>query len=594
MISHTQTNTTSELKGTTVIKKFISYYKNHQKVFYADLICATILALVDLAFPQLLNFFTRDFFLRPAEQVLAALGFIFIGLVCMYTIRTACQYFITCWGHIMGARIEAEMRQDLFNQYQRLSFRYYDKNNTGEMMSRLVTDLFDISELAHHGPENIFICLIKIIGSFALLFLINVQLTLIMLGITIVMVIYSVWANYKKRIILRENRETMARINSQAQDSLGGIRIVKAFGNERIENNKFLQSNNEFLDTKERWYSFMGQFHSIHSIFSGALYITTLVGGGYFMVQGQILPTDLAIYALYIGIFLAPVETLVNFMEQFQKGYAGFRRFTEIMLLTPDIQEQPHAKELKVTNGAIAYSHVSFAYDSNNPVLTDLSLDIPAGKTMALVGPSGGGKTTLCSLLPRFYDSVSGTITIDGQDIKDVTLQSLRNACGMVQQDVYLFNGTIYDNIAYSNPNASYKDVIWAAQQANIHEDILAFDDQYNTMVGERGTRLSGGQKQRISIARLFLRNPSIIILDEATSALDNESEHRVQESLQRLSVNRTTLIIAHRLSTIQNADCIAVVDQGHIVEQGTHAELITNGGVYARYCAMQFGDTIK
>ena len=581
---------TNELQGRTVVRKFISYYKNHQKVFYADLLCATVLAVIDLAFPQLLNFFTRDFFLRPSQEVFAALGLIFIGLVCMYAIRTGCQYFITCWGHIMGARMEAEMREDLFNQYQKMSFSYYDKNNTGEMMSRLVTDLFDISELAHHGPENFFICAIKIIGSFALLFMINVPLTLIMLAITVVMVVYSIAANYKKRIILRENRETMARINAQSQDSLGGIRVVKSFGNEAVENDKFLHSNRDFLDTKERWYTFMGQFHSIHSVFSGALYITTLVGGGYFMVKGQILPTDLAIYALYIGIFLAPVETLVNFMEQFQKGYAGFRRFTEIMMLNPDIQEKPNARPLNVTRGDIVFNHVSFSYDPKNPVLTDLNLHVKSGSTVALVGPSGGGKTTLCSLLPRFYDNAQGSITIDGVDIKDVTLQSLRNACGMVQQDVYLFNGTIYDNIAYSNPNASYQDVICAAQQANIHDDIMAFEDGYDTIVGERGARLSGGQKQRISIARLFLRNPSIIILDEATSALDNESEHRVQESLERLSHNRTTLIIAHRLSTIQNANHIAVVDNGHIVEEGTHADLIKQDGVYARYCAMQFG----
>lgn len=584
-------NEAPAVSGAQVFKKFIGYYSKYKFLFWFDLVCATLLACIDLAFPQLLNFFTRDFFLQPAPVVMSALGLICVGMIALYALRTGCQWFIARWGHVMGARMEADMRADLFDRYQRLSFSYYDKNNTGEMMSRLVTDLFDVSELAHHGPENLFICSLKIVGSFALLFFINVPLTLIMLVCTVVMAAYATWINYRKRVIFTENRRTMAGVNSRIQDALGGMRVVKSFGNEVLEAKKFERTNRLFVDTKERSYKFMGRFHAVNSLFTGLLYTIVIVGGGYFMVQGQIAPTDLAIYALYIGIFLSPIEQLINFAEQFQKGYAGFRRFAEIMAIEPAVQDKPGAVELdKAVRGDIHYENVAFSYEGATDVLHGFTLHAPAGKTTALVGPSGGGKTTTCSLLPRFYDVCDGRVAIDGTDVRDVTLGSLRRTVGIVQQDVYLFDGTIRENILYGNPAASDAEVVEAAKRANIHDTIMSFDDGYDTYVGERGARLSGGQKQRISIARVFLKNPPILILDEATSALDNESERHVQESLAELSKGRTTLVIAHRLSTIRGADKIAVVDGGRVVEEGTHDELIALGGTYARYCAMQFG----
>lgn len=645
--SHPAAPFAPSISGAQVFKKFIGYYGKYKFLFWFDLVCATLLACIDLAFPQLLNFFTRDFFLQPAPVVMGALGLICAGMAALYLLRTGCQWFIARWGHVMGARMEADMRTDLFEQYQRLSFSYYDKNNTGEMMSRLVTDLFDVSELAHHGPENIFICSLKIIGSFVLLFFINVPLTLIMLACTAVMAVYAAWVNYRKRVIFTENRRTMAGVNSRIQDALGGMRVVKSFGNEALEAEKFARTNRLFVDTKERSYKFMGRFHAVNSLFTGLLYTIVVVGGGYFMVQGQIEPTDLAIYALYIGIFLSPIEVLINFAEQFQKGYAGFRRFAEIMAIEPAVQDKPGAIDLEdaakedangrserdgqsakqagatdektagaemservparnarcadassaadsptrnLVRGDIRYENVAFSYDGATDVLHGFTLHAPAGKTTALVGPSGGGKTTTCSLLPRFYDVREGRVSIDGADVRDVTLASLRRTVGIVQQDVYLFDGTIRDNILYGNPAATDAEVIEAAKRANIHDTIMGFENGYDTYVGERGARLSGGQKQRISIARVFLRNPPVLILDEATSALDNESERHVQESLAELSKGRTTLVIAHRLSTIRGADKIAVVDGGRVVEEGTHDELIALGGTYARYCAMQFG----
>lgn len=585
-----------------IFTKFASYYKPYKGLFFFDLLCATILAAVDLSFPQILNFFTRDFFLSDPEVIIASLGLIAALLVVMYLIRLGCQYFITSWGHIMGARMEADMRMDLFQQYQRLSFSYYDRNNTGQMMSKLVTDLFDISELAHHGPENLFICILKIVGSFVLLFFINVPLTLCMLVATACMAIFAVVKNYYKRTIFTENRKKMADINARLQDSLGGIRVVKSFGNEGIEIEKFDHSNHDYVDTKEQSYHFMGTFHAANSLFMGVLYTITLVGGGYFVAKGSIVVTDLAIYALYIGIFISPVEQLVNFTEQFQKGYAGFRRFMEVLHTRPDIEDSKTAKDISEMEkenyvdidggvaGHIQYDQVSFSYNGCENVLHEVTLDIPQGKTVALVGPSGGGKTTTCSLLPRFYDVASGSIRIDGIDIREVTLSSLRNTIGIVQQDVYLFSGTIRDNIAYGLPSANDTQIITAAKQAYIHDFICGLDNGYDTYVGERGARLSGGQKQRIAIARLFLKNPRIIILDEATSALDNESEQFVQQSLEELAKDRTTLVIAHRLSTTKNADMIVVMEEGWVKEQGTHDQLLANKGVYAKYYEMQFG----
>ena len=584
-----------------VLARFVAYYRPYKFLFFFDLVCASVLAAVDLAFPQFLGFFTREFFLEPPEAILSALGWIALGFAALYALRTACQYFITAWGHIMGARMEADMRMDLFRQYQRLSFSYYDRNNTGEMMSKLLTDLFDISELAHHGPENLFICILKIAGSFVLLFMINVPLTAIMLAATAVMAAYAFWRNYRKRVIFTENRRKMADINARLQDSLGGIRVVKSFGNEGVEIGKFSGTNKRFVDTKESSYRFMGAFHAVNSVFTGVLYTVTIVGGGYFVATGGLAPAELAIYALYIGIFLSPIEQLINFTEQFQKGYAGFRRFMEVLAVRPDVRNRPGALPLAAAEmergradgfvaGEVRYRGVRFGYDGEHEVLRGLDLAIPAGTTVALVGPSGGGKTTTCSLLPRFYDPGAGSVEIDGIDVRDVTVETLREAIGIVQQDVYLFGGTVRENIAYGRPDATDAQIVEAARRANIHGFVMGLPEGYDTFVGERGARLSGGQKQRIAIARVFLRNPRILILDEATSALDNESERAIQASLEELSEGRTTLVIAHRLSTIRGADLIAVVEDGRVVEQGTHDELLELGGTYARYYEMQFG----
>ncbi|WP_251179021.1 ABC transporter ATP-binding protein [Adlercreutzia agrestimuris] len=586
----------AEVSAWRVWSRFISYYGPYKGLFFADLLCATLLAAVDLAFPQFLNFFTKEFFLEAPSVIVSSLGLIALLFAALYLLRTGCQYFITCWGHIMGAYMEADMRRDLFSQYQRLTFSYYDRHNTGAMMAKVTSDLFDISELAHHGPENLFICTLKIVGSFVLLFMINVPLTLIMLVATLVMATLSFILNYRRRVIFRENRERMAGINATVQDSLGGIRVVKSFGGESAERAKFAVANDAFLSTKKRSYRFLGAFHAMNSLFMGLLYTVTIVGGGYFVAQGTLQVTDLAIYALYIGIFIAPVEQLINFTETLQKGYAGFRRFMEVLDEHPDVQNLPDAQsldeiELDGVRGRVDYDDVWFAYDQDKPVLRGLNLHVPAGSTVALVGPSGGGKTTTCSLLPRFYDVDAGSISIDGIDIRDVTLSSLREAIGIVQQDVYLFGGSVRDNIAYGRADATDDEIIEAAKRANADEFIRALPEGYNTLVGERGARLSGGQKQRIAIARVFLRNPRILILDEATSALDNESEHAIQASLAELSRGRTTLIIAHRLSTIRTAQLIAVVEDGRVVEQGTHDELLALNGTYARYYRMQFGE---
>ncbi len=605
----------------TVARKFIAYYKPFTLLFLADLVAATILAVVDLAFPQILNFFVRDFFVNATDAILNVLPLVAFAMIVLYLVRSGCQWFVSCWGHIMGARMEARMRMDLFKQYQRLSFSYYDRNNTGEMMSKLVTDLFDISEVAHHGPENLFIAFFKIAGSFVLLMMVNVPLTLVMLLVTAIMAAYSCVANYRKRTIFRQNRIRMAGMNARLQDSLGGIRIVKSFGNEDLEIDRFGDTNELFIETKERSYRFMGQFQLASSLFRGALYTTTVVGGGYFVATGGMAPADLILYALYIGIFIAPLEMLINFTETFQKGYAGFRRFVETLAEEPGVENAQDAVDLiSVIDGVVAgpgndkkdkehndnkkdgnernanaaapgveLRNVHFAYEGGPEVLHGIDLDIPAGKTVALVGPSGGGKTTTCSLLPRFYDVTSGSVSIAGIDVRHVTLESLRSAVGIVQQDVYLFEGTIRDNILYGQPNATDEDMVWAAKQANIHDFVMTLDAGYDTFVGERGARLSGGQKQRVAIARVFLRNPRVLVLDEATSALDNESEGRVQKALDALSVGRTTLVIAHRLSTIKNADYIAVIDEGRVVERGTHEELMSLGGIYERYYSMQF-----
>lgn len=570
------------------LKKFIKYYKPYKTVFFIDLLCATIISAIDLAFPQLLRTLTKTLFAGAPGKIISALIPITIGLLVAYIIQTACRYYVTYAGHMMGARMERDMRKELFDQYEKLSFSYYDQNNSGQMMSKLVSDLFDISELAHHGPENLFISLIKIIGSFIFLFMINRMLAVPMLILVVLMLVFSYGQNKKMQETFMDNRRKIGDINSSLQDTLAGIRVVQSFANERIEQEKFNRSNENFLISKDANYRCMGSFMSGNAFFQGMMYLVTLVFGGFLIAHGRMEASDLAMYALYIGIFISPIQILVELTEMMQKGLSGFRRFLEVVETEPDIVDAADAKPLKNVKGNVCYEDVSFHYsDDDTPVLSHVSFEIPAGKSIALVGPSGSGKTTICSLLPRFYDVTEGRVTIDGNDVRKLTLESLRSQIGLVSQDVYLFGGSIKDNIAYGKPDATMDEIVDAAKKANIHDFIMELPDKYDTFVGERGTRLSGGQKQRISIARVFLKNPPVLILDEATSALDNESERFIQKSLEELAKDRTTITIAHRLSTIRNADEILVVADCGIAERGTHEELLELDGIYARYYDM-------
>ncbi|MCJ8044753.1 ABC transporter ATP-binding protein [Blautia sp. NSJ-166] len=570
------------------IKKFIHYYGPYKAVFFIDLICAAVISLVDLAYPQILRTMTKTLFTQDKVMILHALPVIAVSLFVMYIVQSLCKYYVTYQGHMMGANMERDMRRELFDHYQELSFSYYSRNNSGQMMSKLVSDLFDISEFAHHGPENLFISLVKIVGAFIFLFFINKKLALPLIVLVIVMFVFSFRQNAKMQETFMENRRKIGDVNASLQDTLSGIRVVQSFANEDIEREKFKKSNEAFLVSKRDNYHCMGSFMSSNLFFQGMMYLVTLVYGGYLIAQGEMQTGDLAMYALYIGIFISPIQILVELVEMMQKGLSGFRRFLDVMETESEIKDADDAVELKDVKGHVCYDHVSFHYsDDETPVLSDISIDIPAGRSIALVGPSGSGKTTICSLLPRFYDVTGGSITVDGKDIRGLTLKSLRSQIGMVQQDVYLFDGTIKDNIAYGKPGATDDEIIKAAKCASIHDFIMELPDGYDTYVGERGTRLSGGQKQRISIARVFLKNPPILILDEATSALDNESERWIQKSLEELSKNRTTITIAHRLSTIRDADEIIVITEDGIAERGTHAELLEKNGLYAAYYNM-------
>ena len=561
------------------LKKFIPYYSPYKAVFFLDLICAAMISLIDLAYPQILRTMTKTIFAGESAAILKALVPIGLAMLAMYIVQMLCKYYVSYQGHMMGANMERDMRQQLFDHYEKLSFAYYDQNNSGQMMSKLVSDLFDISEMAHHGPENLFISLIKIIGSFVFLFLINGRLAVPLLVLVFFMILFSYGQNKRMQATFMDNRQKIGDINSSLQDTLAGIRVVQSFANEEIEREKFCHSNENFLKSKNANYRCMGTFMSGNLFFQGLMYLVTLVFGGWLIAKGQMEVADLAMYALYIGIFISPIQILVELTEMMQKGLSGFRRFLAVVETEPDIVDAPDATELTDVKGEVEYDNVSFHYsDDDTLVLADVSFRIKAGRSIALVGPSGSGKTTICSLLPRFYDVTGGTIRIDGKDVRSLTLESLRNQIGLVQQEVYLFCGTIRENIAYGKPGASMEEIIDAAKKANIHDFIMSLPDGYDSYVGERGTRLSGGQKQRISIARVFLKNPPILILDEATSALDNESERWIQHSLEEL---------AHRLSTIRNADEILVVADTGIAERGTHDELLALNGIYAHYNEM-------
>lgn len=573
------------------IKHFIFYYKPYRFVFFVDLLCASIISIIDILFPLILDFCSTQVFVKDTDSLKHTLLFVAAGLVLMYAVRSLCRYYVSAQGHIMGARMESDMRKDLFEQYQKLSFSYYDTHNTGVMMSRVTSDLFDISEFAHHGPENLFISLVKVLGSFVIMFVINWKLAFALLIITVFLFVFSMNQNKRMKQVFMDNRKKIGEVNASLQDSLAGIRVVKSFANEERERQKFGHSNQRYLDSKIDNYMVMGWYYGGTSFLQGLLYVTVIVCGGFLIAQGQMSAIQLATFALYINVYVAPLEILIEFTEMFQKGFSGFKRFEEVIDEIPEIKEAPDAKPLDHVKGMIDFEDVSFSYENNETVLDHVDIHIPAGKKVALVGPSGGGKTTLCSLIPRFYDVSSGAIRIDGQNIKDVTVHSLRKAIGLVQQDVYLFGGTIRENIGYGKEDATDEEIAEAARKANIHDFIMTLPDGYDSYVGERGTRLSGGQKQRISIARVFLKDPRILILDEATSALDNESERVIQNALDELARNRTCITIAHRLSTIKNADEIIVIDDEGIKERGTHETLLAKNGIYANYYRLQFKD---
>lgn len=563
-------------------KKMISYYKPYKKVFFADIFFALIEAGTVLVIPVLVRYITQDVIYWPMDEALHTiylLGALMVGLV---AIECYCNFFVSNYGHVMGARMEYDMRAEIFEHYQKLSFSFYDDQKVGQLMSRITSDLFDITELLHHGPENLVISFIKLIGAFIILITISPWLTLAAFILIPIMFVYAFYFNKKMKRAFRRNREQIAEINAQIEDNLSGIRVVKSFANENIEKKKFRRGNDGFLSAKKDSYFYMGGYHAGLGAFTMLIQIIVLVSGAVFVTKGLVSVADLVTFLLYINIFTEPVRRLIDFTEQFQNGYTGFERFMEILNLQPDIEDRPDAVDIHEVKGDIEFTDVAFHYEDNEEmVLNHVNLSVKAGSYIALVGSSGAGKSTLCSLIPRFYEVTEGSIRIDGTDIRDIRLKSLRNHIGIVQQEVYLFAGTIYDNIRYGKPKADREEIIQAAKEANAHDFIMSLPNGYETDIGQRGIKLSGGQKQRLSIARVFLKNPPILIFNEATSSLDNESEKVVQESLEKLAKNRTTFVIAHRLSTIRNAEKILVLTEEGIAESGTHEELMRADGVY-------------
>ena len=566
------------------MKKLLSYYKPYMGLFLADMFFAMLSAGIALTIPLIVRYVTNTLIYLPAEVILEKIIMVALILLVLIGLDFFCKFFVGNYGHVMGAKIEYNLRADIFNHMQKLSFSFYDDQKVGQLMSRITSDLFDITELLHHGPENIILSVLKISGALIILTSIDPKLTAAAFVVLPFMFVFAFFLNKKMRKAFRRNRQKIAEINGQIEDNLSGIRVVKSFANEEVENEKFKVGNDGFLSAKKNSYFYMGTFHAGVHAFTSLVQVCVIVVGSYFISKGQLNVTDLLTFLLYINVFTDPIRTLIDFTEQFQNGYSGFERFMEIMNTEPDIKDSKDAVELTNVKGDITFEDVTFSYnDHSDTVLNGINLEVPAGSYMALVGSSGAGKTTLCSLIPRFYDVNSGTIRIDGKDIREVTLKSLRSQIGIVQQDVYLFAGTIFENIAYGKPGATMDEVIEAAKNANAHEFIMSFPDGYMTDIGQRGIKLSGGQKQRLSIARVFLKNPPILIFDEATSALDNESEKVVQDSLESLAKNRTTFVIAHRLTTIQNAQKILVLTEEGIAESGTHEELLAQKGIYEK-----------
>lgn len=564
------------------LKKLFSYYKPYKGLFFADMFFAILGAAVTLVIPLIVRYITNEVVYFEGNEVMRTITMLGGLMIFLVLVEYVCNYFIAFYGHMMGAKMEANMRSDIFSHYQKLTFAFYDNQKVGALLSRITSDLFDITELLHHGPEDIVISIIKLLGSFIILLNINVKLTIVAFIFVPVMVIFAGYYNRKMKVAFKRNRARIADINSQIEDSLSGIRVVKSFANEHIEMKKFEKGNDNFVAAKKISYRYMAGYHSSLTALTTLVTVTVLIVGARGLVEQTILVADLVTFLLYINNFIEPVKKLINFTEMFQNGYSGFDRFLEMMAIAPDIKDEENAVSVDRLEGKIEFHDVSFHYsDSNENVLNHVNLDVEAGEYMALVGPSGVGKTTLCSLIPRFYEVSEGSIQIDGMDIRHIKLEDLRNNIGIVQQDVYLFAGTIMENIRYGNPSATDEDVIRAARRANAHEFIMSFPDGYDTDIGQRGAKLSGGQKQRLSIARVFLKNPPILIFDEATSALDNESEKVVQQSLEELAKNRTTFVIAHRLTTIRNARRILVLTENGIEEQGTHEELLAKKGVY-------------
>lgn len=569
-----------------MLKRFIAYYKPHKKMFILDMIASLFISVIGMLYPILTNLMLEDFVPNKNIRMLVICG---IGLLLLYLLRMYLRYFVQYWGHMVGVGMQAQMRTDMFNHLQKLPYTYFDNNETGKIMSRMTNDLMEVSELAHHGPENLLISGIMIIGSFVYLCTISVPLTLIIFAVVPFLVIVTLIYRKKMNDAFTETRKSMAVINASLESSISGIRVTKAFTNTKEEQEKFENGNRQFIDARRDSYNAMAKFHSGSSFVTDVFNVVILVAGGIFLYMGKINFADYSTFIISVNLFISPVTTLIGFMEQYQNGVTGFKRFLEIIDETPE-EDAPGAAPIEHVRGDITFENVEFSYNDEKDVLNGVSLDIKAGQKVALVGPSGGGKTTICHLIPAFYQLTSGTIRVDGVDIRDITMESLRSNIGIVQQDVFLFNGTIRENILYGRPSATQAEIEEAAARANIHDYIMTLPHRYDTEIGERGVRLSGGQKQRLSIARVFLKNPSILILDEATSALDNTTEILIQQALDALCKGRTTLVVAHRLSTIKNADEIVVIAGGKIAERGSHEELMENeDGLYQKLYRLQF-----